>query len=243
MPQRPAVGASHERFHRGRLVRPALPDPLADAPAAGDHRPESLTVRACAEQGNGFQQIGLPGAIRPDQDVEAIQLQRLVLRSERQEVARRDRVQQPGAVLVCRFHRPLRASVCPMARPENSPRGDCQRLGQSETAGLRLVSINNGRLAIAHSSRLGTHRQCSERRFRMFRGLQHCARRSHRPKPAFFGVLVMPAALTGPAGRGSSWCDPALRRGRTSWPWSSSLIAAVVAALLDSRNGTVFVPD
>ena len=77
-----------------------------------------------------------------------------------------------------------------MARPENSPRGDCQRLGQSETAGLRLVSINDGRLAIAHSSRLGTHRQCSERRFRMFRGLQHSARRSNRPKPAFRKVIM-----------------------------------------------------
>ena len=112
----------------------------------------AFTVRACPKQGNGFQQIGLPGAIRPDQDVEAIQLQWLGVRSERQEVARRDRVQQPRAVLVCRFHRPLRASVYPIAKPEHSRRGDCQRPRRSGTARSWLYST---RFQMSHSCRAG----------------------------------------------------------------------------------------
>ena len=49
--------------------------------------------------------------------------------------------------------------------------GSRRRPRRPEIAGSWRVSINHGRPAIAHSSRLGIHRQCSERTFRRCQAL------------------------------------------------------------------------
>ena len=118
----------HYSIERGGSLSVTFPNPFGDAAALAHDR--THIARRCTQQCNGFQQVGLAGAVWPDKNVERTQSQRFAFRPIRKQVLEMKLVEKAGvAAILC--HRSASFSV-------NCTENSCHGL-YSETAILSAV--------------------------------------------------------------------------------------------------------